>query len=188
MIFILICAIMTSVSIVREKETGTMDLLLVSPIKSRTIIFGKLVPYFLLSCIILAIMLLISYTVLELPMSVNILSVIAVSLLYVILSLSLGLFVSTVAETQLAALIISAAMLMIPIIMLSGMIYPIDNMPAVLQAVSCIIPARWYIAAMRKLMIQQLSIVYVAEEIIILFAMTSALLFLAIKKFSSSSK
>lgn len=188
MIFILICAIMTSVSIVREKETGTMNLLLVSPIRPRTIILGKLVPYLLLSCIILALMLTISYTVLGLPISVTIVSVVAVSLLYVVLSLSFGLLVSTLVSTQLAALIISAVVLMLPIIMLSGMIFPIDNMPTILQWVSCIIPARWYIEAMRKLMIEQLDLSYVAREVIILAAMTLGLLGVAIKKFTSSQR
>lgn len=185
MIFILICAIMTSVSIVREKENGTMNLLLVSPIKPVTIILGKLVPYFILSCLILTIMLLIAYTVLGLPLSAGIVNVVAVSLLYIVLSLSLGLLVSTIADSQLSALIASAVILMLPVIMLSGMIFPIDNMPQVLQWISCIIPARWYIEAMRKLMIQQLGIGYIITEIAVLLSMTLVLLTLAVKKFNS---
>lgn len=188
MIFILICAIMTSVSIVREKENGTMDLLLVSPVKPGTIILGKLVPYFILSCVILAIMLLLSYTVLGLPVSANIINVIIVSLIYVILSLSIGLLVSTIANSQLTALIASAVVLMLPVIMLSGMIFPIDNMPVILQGISCVIPARWYIEAMRKLMIQQLDISYVGQEILILSLMAVALLILSVKKFHSDRK
>lgn len=188
MIFILICAIMTSVSIVREKENGTMDLLLVSPVTPGTIILGKLVPYFILSCMILAIMLLISYTVLGLPVSAGILNVIVVSIIYVILSLALGLLVSTIANSQLTALIASAVVLMLPVIMLSGMIFPIDNMPAALQCISCIIPARWYIEAMRKLMIQQLDISYVGQEILILSLMAIVLLILSVKKFQSGRK
>lgn len=185
MIFILICAIMTSVSIVSEKESGTMDLLLVSPARPGTIIFGKLVPYFILSCIILAIMLVIAYTVLELPVSANIVNVVVISLVYIILSLSIGLLVSTIANTQLTALIISAVVFMLPVIMLSGMIFPIDNMPAILQGISCVIPARWYTEAMRKLMIQQLGLGHVICEVTILLSMTSALLFLAIKNFNT---
>ncbi|MDE6793541.1 MAG: ABC transporter permease [Muribaculaceae bacterium] len=186
MIFILICAIMTSVSLVREKETGTMDLLLVSPIKPRTIILGKLVPYFMLSCIILSIMLFIAYSVLGLPLSSGLVNVVIISLLYIILSLSIGLLVSAIVKTQLTALIVSAVAFMLPVIMLSGMIFPIDNMPVVLQGISCIIPARWYIEAMRKLMIQQLDLGFVIQEICILAAMTIVLLLLAVKKFSST--
>lgn len=183
MIFILICAIMTSVSIVSEKESGSMDLLLVSPARSGVIIFGKLVPYFLLSCVILAIMLILSYTVLGLP-SANLLSVVAVSLLYVVLSLSIGLLISTLVSNQLSALVISAVLFMLPVILLSGMIFPVDNMPPVLQGISCAIPARWFISALRKLMIQQLSITYVVKEVIILSAMTAVLLVLAIRNFN----
>lgn len=184
MIFILICAMLTSVSIVSEKETGTMNLLLVSPIRPRTIIFGKLVPYFMLSCVILAVMLAMAYTVLELPSAGNVLSVVGVSLLYVVLSLSVGLLVSTMAASQIAALLISAVVFMIPVIMLSGMIFPIDNMPQILQYLSGVIPARWYIAAMRKLMIQQLPLSYVAGEVAVLAAMTVAILAAAIVKFN----
>lgn len=185
MIFILICAIMTSVSIVSEKENGTMDLLLVSPVRPGTVILGKLIPYFILSCTILAVMLIISYTVLELPLSSNIINVILLSIIYIILSLSIGLLVSTVVDTQLTALIVSAVVFMLPVIMLSGMIFPIDNMPVVLQWLSCIIPARWYTAAMRKLMIQQLEINFVLQEISILLSMTGLLLLFALKKFNT---
>lgn len=187
MIFILICAIMTSVSIVSEKETGTMDLLLVSPVRPSTIIFGKLIPYFMLSCIILTVMLVLAYTVLELPVSSTIVSVVGVTLLYVILSLSIGLLVSTLVSNQVSALVVSAVLFMLPVIMLSGMIFPIDNMPYVLQLLSCVIPARWYISAMRKLMIQQLEFHYVLREVAILIGMTVALLTLAIKKFNSKN-
>ncbi len=188
MIFILICAIMTSVSIVREKETGTMNLLLVSPIKPHTIILGKLVPYFLLSCIILAAMLLMAYTLLGLPMSVSICSVVLVSLIYIILSLAIGLMVSTLVSTQLTALIVSAVMFMLPVIMLSGMIFPIDNMPVALQWITNIIPARWYIEAMRKLMVQQLGLAYVMKEVVILLSMVLILLVVSVGKFKSSTK
>lgn len=185
MIFILICAIMTSVSIVREKENGTMDLLLVSPVRPATVILGKLVPYFTLSCIILDVMLVIAYAVLGLPFSASVVDVVAVSLLYIVLSLSVGLLISTIADTQLTALMVSAVVFMLPVIMLSGMIFPIDNMPAPLQWLSCAIPARWYIAAMRKLMVQQLAVSGVLQEIIILSSMTAVLLFLSVKKLKS---
>lgn len=185
MIFILICAIMTSVSIVSEKETGTMDLLLVSPVKPGVIIFGKLVPYFLLSCVLLCVMLILAYTVLGLPVSYTIVSVVVVSMLYVVLSLAIGLLVSTIVSNQVSALIVSAVLFMLPVIMLSGMIFPIDNMPAFFRWVSCVIPARWYIESMRKLMIQQLEFRYILQEFFILLGMTVLLLVLSIKKFNA---
>lgn len=185
MIFILICAMMTSVSIVREKETGTMDLLLVSPVRPWTIVFGKLVPYFLLSCVILAFTLVLSYTVLGIPFSFRLFDVIWVTILYVTLALALGLLISTIASTQVAALLISGVMLMIPVILLSGMIFPVENMPLVLQWFSCVIPARWYISAMRVLMIQRLPVGYVLTEVLVLAGMTLLVLALAIKKFNA---
>ena len=185
MIFILICAMMTSVSIVREKETGTMDLLLVSPVRPWTIVFGKLVPYFLLSCVILALTLVLSYTVLGIPFSFRLFDVIWVTILYVTLALALGLLISTIASTQVAALLISGVMFMIPVILLSGMIFPVENMPLVLQWISCVIPARWYISAMRVLMIQRLPVGYVLTEVLVLAGMTLLVLALAIKKFNA---
>lgn len=184
MIFILICAMMTSVSIVGEKENGSMNLLLVSPVKPYSIIIGKLVPYFILSFAILSIILLLGYTVLGLPLSWSILNVIWVSGVYILLSLSIGLLVSTLVDTQLAALLISAVIFMLPVIMLSGMLFPIDNMPKLLQYISAIVPARWYISAMRKLMVEHLPIYYVAQELAVMFGMTAIILILAIKKFT----
>ncbi len=185
MIFILICAMMTSVSIVSEKETGTMNLLLVSPVRPWTIILGKLVPYFLLSCVILTLMLVLSYTVLGLPFSVSIVHVVWVTILYVVLALALGLLISTMASTQVSALLVSGVMFMIPVILLSGMIFPVENMPLILQWFSCIIPARWYISAMRVLMIQQLPVEYVLTEVLVLSGMTAVVLTLAVRKFNA---
>ncbi|MDE6367074.1 MAG: ABC transporter permease, partial [Muribaculaceae bacterium] len=185
MIFILVCAIMTSVSIVSEKESGSMDMLLVSPARPGLIILGKLIPYFILSCVLLALMLAISYIVLGLPFSAESLGSIILSLIYIVLSLSIGLLVSTLVATQLSALIVSAMLFMIPVIMLSGMIFPIDNMPQPLQWISTIVPARWYIEAMRRVMIQQLPLAAVWRELAMLGAMTLVLLSLAITKFRS---
>lgn len=185
MIFILICAMMTSVSIVNEKETGTMDLLLVSPVRPRTIILGKLVPYFMLSCIILTFMLVLSYTVLGLPFSASVFNVVWVTVLYIILALSIGLLISTLVSNQVTALLVSGVLFILPVVMLSGMIFPIDNMPVAIQWFSCIIPARWYISAMRTLMIQQLPVSYIITEIAVLASMTIMILLLAIKKFNT---
>ena len=185
MIFILICAMMTSVSIVSEKESGTMNLLLVSTVRPWTIILGKLVPYFLLSCLILTLMLVLGYTVLGIPFSGSIVNVVWVSILYIVLALALGLLVSTIASTQVSALLVSGVMFMIPVVLLSGMIFPVENMPLPLQWFSCIIPARWYISAMRVLMIQQLPAGYVWTEIAVLSGMLLVVLTAAIKKFNA---
>lgn len=186
MIFILICAILTSVSIVREKESGTMNLLMVSPVRPASVIIGKLVPYLLLSFMLLILMLTISYTLLDIPFSRTSLNVILLSVIYITLSLSIGLLVSTLVNTQFQALIVSAVLFMIPVDMLSGMLFPITNMPDILQWISCIVPTRWYISAMRKIMIQELPLSYVMTELSILCTMTAAILLLAIRSFKRS--
>lgn len=184
LIFILICSIMTSVSIVREKETGTMEVLLVSPVRPVWIVFAKMIPYFLLSCFNLATILLLARYVLGVPMSGSLTGLVGLSLLYLVLALALGLFISTVADRQATALIVSAMLMLLPIIMLSGMVFPVENMPGILQGVSCVIPARWYIAAVRKLMIEGLPFGAVLKEFSILLGMTVALVGVALKKFN----
>ena len=184
MLFILICAMMTSVSIVREKETGTMEILLVSPVRPMRIVITKLIPYFILSCIVLATILLIAYGLLGLPLSMTVFNVVWVSLLYIVLSLGLGLLISTMTSRQVVALLVSAMLFMLPVIMLSGMLFPIENMPTVLQWVSHIIPARWYIDAMRKLMIEQLPVTAVIDDIVILCGIALLVITVAVKKFN----
>lgn len=184
LIFILICAIMTSVSIVREKETGTMEVLLVSPVRPIRIVFAKMIPYFVLSCLNLASILLLARFVLGVPMSGGIVGIVGFSLLYIVLALALGLFISTVARTQVTALLVSAMLMLMPMIMLSGMVFPIGNMPAPLRWLSCIVPARWYIAAIRRLMIEGLPFTAVLREFAILAAMTAGLIAVALRKFN----
>ncbi|HOU68531.1 MAG TPA: ABC transporter permease [Paludibacteraceae bacterium] len=183
LIMILICAMMTSVSIVREKESGTMEVLLASPMKPFSIMIAKMVPYFGLACINLISILLLAYFVLDVPLTGSFFWIVALSLLYIILALSLGLLISTLAETQIAAMLISAIVLMMPVILLSGMIFPSESMPPILEYISKIIPTRWYISAMRKLMIQGVSIEYVLKEVYILLGMTAFIIAITIKKF-----
>ena len=184
LIFILVCAMMTSVSIVREKEVGTMEVLLVSPVRPVKIIFAKMIPYFAISCIMLVTILLLARYLLEVPMSGGVGGIFSLSLLYLALSLSLGLLVSTITTTQMAALLISAMVMMLPILMLSGMLFPIENLPEFFQVVSNIVPARWYIDAVRKMMIQGLPLVAVWKNCVILLGMTVAILGISLKKFN----
>ncbi len=183
MLMMLICAMMTSVSIVREKERGTMEVLLVSPVKPLYIMIAKAVPYFVLSIMILISILLISKFILAVPIAGNVALIFGVSLLYILLSLALGLLISVVANTQVVALLISGMLLMMPSTMLSGMIYPIESMPAILRYLSAIIPARWYVSAMKKLMIMGVDVQMVYKELAVLTAMAVVLLAVALKKF-----
>ena len=183
-IFILVCAMMTSVSIVREKEVGTMEVLLVSPVRPFKIIFAKMIPYFAISFVVLIVMLLLARFLLDVPMSGGVWGILVVSILYLMLALSLGLLVSTIAQTQLVALLVSAMVMMMPIMMLSGMMFPIENLPAFFRVVSYIIPARWYNDAIRKMMIQGVSIVDVWHDVVILIGMTVLLITVSLKKFN----
>jgi len=185
MLLLLICAMMTSVSIVREKERGTMEVLLVSPIKPLMIIVAKVVPYLLLALAILAVILLMSATVLDVPLQGGLGWILVVSLIYILLALSLGLLISNIAHTQFVALLVSAMVLLLPTVMLSGMLFPVESMPTILQWISAIIPPRYYIQAMRKLMIMGVGIQEVWQEVVILIGMTSLLLVVSLKKFKT---
>lgn len=183
-LLMLVCAMMTSISIVREKEKGTMEVLLVSPTKPLMIIVAKLVPYLVLAFTILSIILLMSSFVLGVPIKGSLFWIYVVSTIYILLALSLGILVSTIAETQLVALLISAMLLMMPVIMLSGMMFPIESMPKILQYISAIVPTRYYISAMRKLMIMGTGIEEIYFEVSILISMLIALMSLALAKFN----
>lgn len=184
LILMLICAMMTSISIVREKEMGTMEVLLVSPVRPLWMIIAKMVPYFVLSCVNLTTILLLSVYVLHVPVAGSIFSLALLSWIFIIVSLLLGLLVSTIARTQVEAMLFSGMVLMMPIVLLSGMIFPIENMPIPLQIVSHIIPAKWYIIGVKRIMIEGLSISYARIEIGILIGMAIILMTVSLKKFN----
>ena len=183
MLLMLICAMMTSISIVREKERGTMEIVLVSPTKPLLIILAKVVPYLVISIAILAIILLLSAFVLAVPIAGSLWALLLISGIYILLGLSLGLLVSNLAKTQFVALSICSMVVLTPILMLSGMIFPLESMGQVLQWISIVIPTRYYISAMRKLMIMGVGIDQVLSEIIILTSMLILLLTLSLATF-----
>ena len=183
MLLILVCAMMTSISIVREKERGTMDVLLVSPVRPLMVIVAKAVPYLVLAFTILIVILLMAYFVLDVPLAGSLVWILLVSVIYILLALSLGLLISNIAQTQLVALLLSAMVLLLPVVMLSGMLFPVESMPRVLQWISAIVPPRYYISAMRKLMIMGVGIREVMQEVIVLVGMTALFLTIALAKF-----
>ena len=183
MLLMLVCAMMTSISIVREKEKGTMEVLLVSPTKPLMMIIAKAVPYLVLAFGILIVILLMARFVLGVPLVGSLFWIVLISTIYILLALSLGLLVSNVARTQLVALLISAMVLLMPIVMLSGMIFPVESMPRILQWISAIIPTRYYISAMRKMMIMGVGIQQVLFELTVLTGMLVCLLGLSLKTF-----
>ena len=183
MLLMLICAMMTSISIVREKEKGTMEVLLVSPVKPLMIIIAKVIPYLVLAFVILTTILLMGRFVLGVPQQGSIVWIYLVSTIYILLALSLGLLISNVADSQLMALLLSAMVLLVPIVMLSGMMFPIESMPLILQWIAAVVPPRYYIEAMRKLMIMGVGLNEVVREVVILTAMTIFFLIVSLAKF-----
>ena len=185
MLLMLVCAMMTSISIVREKERGTMEVLLVSPVRPLLIIVAKAVPYLMLAFVILTTILLMGRYVLGVPLSGSVFWIFVISVIYILLALSLGLLISNIAQSQLVALLLSAMVLLMPVIMLSGMLFPIESMPQILQWISVVIPPRYYIDAMRKLMIMGVGITDVLNDVVILSAMTVVLLSVALATFKN---
>lgn len=183
MILLLVCTMMTSVSIVREKEYGTMEVLLASPASPFLVIFAKMVPYFFLSLINIASILLLSVFVLELPIRGSLTLLVGASMLFIILSLSLGMLISTSTRSQMIAMFISLVGMFLPTLMLSGFMFPIENMPKPMQVISNLVPAKWYFIIVKNVMIKGLGIGSILRELGILSGMTLFFLLLALKKF-----
>jgi ABC-2 type transport system permease protein len=174
---------MTSVTITREKEFGTMEVLLISPLKPVQIILGKVTPYFLLSVVNVIVILLLSWMVFDLPVKGSIILLMAESMLYILMSLSLGILISTVSKTMQQAIFISLVGMMLPTILLSGFIFPIENMPEVYNWVSLIIPPRYFIIIIKSIMIKGTGFLYVWKETLVLLTMTILFMGLSIKNF-----
>ena len=183
-ILMLVSAMMTSISIAREKETGTMEVLLVSPLKPVQVVAGKVLPYILLASINAAVILLLGYFVFKMPMQGSLIALLGTTLLFIITALSLGILISTVAHTQQMAMMISLMGLMLPTIMLSGFVFPVDSMPWPLRVLSNVIPAKWFILILKGLMLKGVSITYLWKEVLILVLMTVALIGLSVKKYA----
>lgn len=183
LIMMLLGAMMTSVSIVKEKENGTMEILLVSPMKPFLVIFSKAIPYLVLCFVDIILILLMAVFVLDMTIKGSIFLLLSTSILFIITTLSLGLLISTITTSQRVAMFISLVALMLPSLIFSGFMFPIENMPLPLQFISNLIPTKWYYSIVRSVMIKGLGISYIIKPILILVAMTTFYLLVAIKKF-----
>lgn len=183
LILILICALMTSVTITREKEFGTMEVLLVSPLRPIQIILGKVMPYFILSFFNVLLILALSWLVFGLPVKGSIILLLAECMLYILMSLTLGILISTVSKNMQQAIFISLIGLMLPTILLSGFIFPIENMPKVYDYVSMILPPRYFIVIIKNIMIKGTGLMYIWKETLILIIMTLIFIGLSVRKF-----
>jgi len=182
-LLMLISAMMTSISIAREKELGTMEVLLVSPLKPVQIVVGKVVPYVVLSFINAVTILLLAFFVFGMPVQGSLVLLLAETLLFIVMALSLGILISTVAKNQQTAMLMSMFALMLPAILLSGFIFPIENMPEVLQWLCNIMPTKWFIIIVKDIMLKGVGLTHIWQETLILIGMTILFIGLSVKKF-----
>lgn len=183
LVLVLICVLMTSASIVREKEKGTMEILLVSPFNPLLVIISKAVPYFVLSLINLTVILLLSVFLLHLPVKGSIPLLFLESSILIVTALALGLLISNSTNSQQAAMLISLMGLMLPVMMFTGFMFPLENMPKPLQWFANIVPSKWYYIIVKNIMIKGLGFASVWKETLILVGMTAVLLVLSLRNF-----
>jgi ABC-2 type transport system permease protein len=182
-ILLLVSAMMTSISIAKEKEIGTMEVLLVSPLNPFQVILGKVIPYISLSVINAIIILLLGFFVFNMPVNGSIFLLALVTILFIITALALGIFISTVADTQQTAMMISLMGLMLPVILLSGFIFPVESMPWPLQILSNIVPARWFIIIIKGILLKGVGFTVLWKEILILLGMSIFFIALGVRKY-----
>ena len=183
LILLIICVLMTAIAIVREKEMGTMEVLLVSPMKPYIIILAKAIPYFILSMIILVSILILSVTVLDLPIKGSLLLLFGISIIFIITNLLLGIVISIVTDSQQTAMLIALVGTMLPTIMLSGFMFPVENMPLPLQMIGNVIPAKWYYEIVKNIVIKGTGLEVIWKHVLVLIGMMMVLFVIAVKKF-----
>src|SRR5678810_339328 len=183
MVLLLVCTMMTAITIVKEKEMGTMEVLLVSRMKPLMVVIAKAIPYLMLSAINIASILLLSVFVLDVPINGSLVLLASESILFTLVSLSLGLLISSRAESQQTAMFISLVALFLPTVMLSGFMFPVENMPLPLRIVSNVVPAKWYYIIVKSVMIKGIGLQTIWKETLILTGMMLFFLSLAIKNF-----
>jgi ABC-2 type transport system permease protein len=183
MVLMLVCTLMTAITVVKEKELGTMEILLVSPLQPLKIIVAKAVPYLILSIVNITTILLLSIFVLEVPVNGSLALLVFESILFTLACLAFGLLISASTDSQQTAMFISLTGMFLPTIMLSGFMFPIENMPIALQIVSNVVPAKWYYSIVNAVMIKGADLAIVWKQTLVLIGIVALLLFLAIKKF-----
>jgi ABC-2 type transport system permease protein len=182
-ILMLVSAMMTSISITREKELGTMEILLVSPLKPFQVIIGKVFPYIFMSIINASIILILGYFIFKMPIDGSLFLLAFETILFIICALALGILISTISDSQQTAMMLSLFGLMLPVILLSGFIFPISSMPLPLQVISNIIPAKWFIVIIKAIMLKGATFAVIWKETLIILGMTFLFIIVSIKKY-----
>jgi ABC-2 type transport system permease protein len=184
LVLMLICAMMTAVSLAREKENGTLKILTVSPLRTPQIIIGKVIPYLIIALLDTFVIIGLSVWIFAIPIKGSLLTLFAVCLMFLITALSLGILISSISKTQQVAIFISIITLFLPTTILSGFIYPIENMPLILQGICQVFPAKWFIEAIKAVMIKGSSISAIWIQLTVLAIMTLIFIRLSIVKYS----
>lgn len=183
LVLLLVCVLMTSVSIVREKELGTMEVLLVSPFNPLLVLISKAVPYFFLSLINLTVILFLSTTLMEMPINGSIFLLYLASSILILTALALGLLISNITDSQQTAMLVSLMGMLLPTLLFSGFMFPLENMPKLLQIIANFLPSKWYYIIVKSIMIKGIGIQGIWKEMLILLGMTLFLLFVSVKNF-----
>jgi ABC-2 type transport system permease protein len=179
----IITLILTSLGIVKEKEIGTLEQLIVTPIKPYQLMIGKLVPFVILGFVSVLIVLTAMTFIFDIPVRGSVIFLFFSSFLYILSTLGLGLFVSTISKTQQQAMMIAIFGVMMPMVYLSGFAFPLENMPKVIQYISYFIPLRYFIAIIRGVILKGIGFTDLWQETVVLFFMGVAILFLASLRF-----
>ena len=183
MILMMISALLTSVTIAREKETGTMEQLLTTPVTSRQVIMGKVLPYIGLALVDAVLIIAFALVVFGVPFVGSAALLLFFGLIYIVAALSLGILISTLVATQQLAMMLAQLITVLPSVMLSGYIFEIKNMPQAMQYLTYIIPARYFILIIRGVMLKGSDLTVLWVEGIFLVALSAILLFAASKNF-----
>jgi ABC-2 type transport system permease protein len=183
LILMIVSALMTSVTITREKELGTMETLLVSPLQPLQIVLGKVTPYVLLSFINAISIVGMGYFVFGLPVEGSLGLLLLECLLFISVALTLGIYISTLVETQQLAMFYSLIVLMLPTILLSGFIFPVENMPGILQWLSYFVPAKYFIVIVKSIMLKGTGLAFIWKETLVLLLMALFFIMMSVRRF-----
>jgi ABC-2 type transport system permease protein len=181
----IISSLMTAISLTREKETGTLEALLVSPLRPLSIIVGKVFPYLVIGFISAALVLVEARLIFHVPFRGSIMLLLADTLLFILASLALGILVSARTSSQRVAMLGTALATMLPNLVLSGFIFPVESMPLALRLLSNVVPGRWFVEVARGVMLKGVGLEYVWPQTLILAGMSAVLLAAAARSFNA---
>ncbi len=182
LIMVLVTALMSSITLAREKETGTMQMLLITPVKKIHIIIGKVIPYMLISLLSTVTIIVISVTVFKMPVNGDLAMLFALCIIFMLTAASFGMLISSISRTQVDAMMITMMGLFLPTVLLSGFLFPLNSMPLFFQVIANLFPAKWFILSIKDVMIKGSGFTDIWMYLLILFAMAVAFILFSIKR------